>query len=86
MSPQLSPCLETGEAVPSPSPVSGRPLRAAGGRIPVRCRQRNRFIPVFMGCTAVLAILSLMYLDCLLYTSGRCHYRSVPQVHGGGPD
>ena len=62
MSPQLSPCLETGE--PAAAPVTASPAaRTSGGRIPVRCRQRNHFIPVFMGCTALLALASLWYLD-----------------------
>lgn len=61
MSPQLSPCLETGE--PAAAPVTASPAaRTSGGRIPVRCRQRNHFIPVFMACTALLALASLWYL------------------------
>ncbi len=32
-------------------------------RIPVKCRQKNRFIPVFLGTVAVLTILSLCYLE-----------------------
>lgn len=33
------------------------------GRIPVRCSQRNRFIPAFIAAVAVLSVLSLIYLD-----------------------
>lgn len=32
-------------------------------RIPVKCKQKNRFIPVFLGTVAVLTILSLCYLE-----------------------
>ena len=32
-------------------------------RIPVKCRQRNRFIPVFLAGVAVLSVISLLYLD-----------------------
>lgn len=32
-------------------------------RIPVKCRERNRFIPVFLIVVLGLSILSLMYLD-----------------------
>lgn len=61
MSPKLSPCLETG--APAAAPVTAAPAaRTNGGRIPVRCRQCNHFIPVFMGCTALLALASLWYL------------------------
>lgn len=35
----------------------GRPKR-----IPVKCRQRNRFIPVFLVGVAVLSVASLLYL------------------------
>ena len=33
------------------------------GRIPVKCRQRNRFIPGFLAGAAVLSVLSLLYLE-----------------------
>ena len=32
-------------------------------RIPVKCRQRNRFIPGFLIGVAVLSVLSLLYLE-----------------------
>ena len=32
-------------------------------RIPVKCRQRNRFIPGFLAGTAVLTVISLLYLE-----------------------
>ena len=32
-------------------------------RIPVKCRQRNRFIPAFLIGVAVLSLVSLLYLD-----------------------
>lgn len=32
-------------------------------RIPVKCRQRNRFIPIFLITVAVLSVLSLFYLE-----------------------
>ena len=31
-------------------------------RIPVKCRQRNRFIPAFLIGVAVLSLVSLLYL------------------------
>lgn len=61
MNPQFSPCLETGEAV-APAMEDTRLPRSSGGRIPVRCRQRNRFIPAFLEGTALLSLLSLWYL------------------------
>lgn len=36
---------------------------AKSARIPVKCRQRNRFIPGFLAGVAVLSLLSLLYLD-----------------------
>lgn len=33
------------------------------GRIPVKCRQRNKMIPIFMAGVAVLSVLSLVYLN-----------------------
>ena len=33
------------------------------GRIPVGCRQRNRFIPAFLAGVTVLSVLSLVHLD-----------------------
>lgn len=32
-------------------------------RIPVKCRKKNRFIPIFLISVAVLSILSLLYLE-----------------------
>lgn len=32
-------------------------------RIPVKCRERNRFIPVFLCAVMVLSVMSLLYLD-----------------------
>lgn len=32
-------------------------------RIPVKCRERNRFIPVFLCVVMVLSVMSLLYLD-----------------------
>lgn len=62
MSPQLSPCLETGEPATVSSAKAAAIPRDSRGRIPVRCRQRNPFIPVFLTGTALLAMLSLWYL------------------------
>lgn len=62
MKPQLSPCLETGEAAVAPAVAEACPPRSSGGRIPVRCRQQNRFIPAFLVGTALLSLLSLWYL------------------------
>ena len=52
---------------------SARELTASSGsgayaarkrtRIPVRCRQRNRFIPGFLAAAALLSAVSLVYLD-----------------------
>lgn len=62
----LSPCAvteETGKpAVTAPTAAQTAWLDSKG-RIIVRCRQRNRFIPGFLLSTAVLAALSLWYLD-----------------------
>ena len=62
MSLQPSPCLQTGEAAAAPQPAAGSCPAAPGGRIPVKCRQRNRFIPVFLAGTALLSAASLVYL------------------------
>ena len=51
------------EMVNYASGTAARPARSARTKIPVKCRQRNRFIPVFLVGTAVLSILSLWYLD-----------------------
>ena len=32
-------------------------------KIPVKCAQRNKFIPAFMIGVAVLSVISLIYLD-----------------------
>ena len=32
-------------------------------RIPVKCRQRNRFIPAFLAGVVILSVLSLFYLE-----------------------
>ena len=47
-----------------PMPRSRTEKRARGkSRIPVKCRQRNRFIPGFLIGVAVLSVLSLLYLE-----------------------
>ena len=45
------------------SGAAARPARNERTKIPVKCRRRNRFIPAFLAGTAVLSILSLLYLD-----------------------
>lgn len=40
-----------------------RAKRKTTTKIPVKCRQRNRFIPGFLGGVALLSVLSLLYLD-----------------------
>lgn len=45
------------------SGAAARPARNERTKIPVKCRRRNRFIPTFLAGTAVLSILSLLYLD-----------------------
>ena len=35
----------------------------SGKKIPVRCRQRNRFIPGFLIAVAALTVISLIYLN-----------------------
>lgn len=62
MSPQLSPCLETGEPAARSSAKATAFPRDSRGRIPVHCRQRNPLIPVFLGVVTLLAVLSLWYL------------------------
>lgn len=62
MSPQLSPCLETGEPAALSSAKATAFPRDSRGRIPVRCRQRNPLIPVFLVVVTLLAVLSLWYL------------------------
>lgn len=62
MSPQLSPCLETGEPAALSSAKATAFPRDSRGRIPVRCRQRNPLIPVFLAVVTLLAVLSLWYL------------------------
>lgn len=49
--------LELEKAVSLPREKPGRPKR-----IPVKCRQRNRLIPVFLIGVAVLSLASLLYL------------------------
>lgn len=51
------------EMVNYASGTAARPARSERTKIPVKCRRRNRFIPAFLAGTAVLAILSLLYLD-----------------------
>ena len=51
------------EMVNYASGAAARPARSERTKIPVKCRQRNRFIPAFLTGTAVLSILSLLYLD-----------------------
>ncbi len=51
------------EMVKYASGTAARPARSERTKIPVKCRRRNRFIPVFLAGTAVLSILSLLYLD-----------------------
>lgn len=45
----------------------GREIKSAKerkvDRIPVKCEQRNRFIPVFMTGVVILSVVSLFYLD-----------------------
>ena len=40
-----------------------RDAQKTKGRIPVKCRQRNRFIPCFLAGVVVLSVLSLFYLE-----------------------
>ena len=40
-----------------------RPVEKKRSKIPVKCRQRNRFIPMFLAGVAALSVLSLAYLD-----------------------
>lgn len=51
------------EMVKYASGTATRPARSERTKIPVKCRRRNRFIPAFLAGTAVLSILSLLYLD-----------------------
>ena len=51
------------EMVNYASGTAARPARSEQTKIPVKCRRRNRFIPAFLAGTAVLSILSLLYLD-----------------------
>ena len=51
------------EMVKYASGAAVRPSRSERTKIPVKCRQRNQFIPAFLVGTAVLSILSLLYLD-----------------------
>lgn len=51
------------EMVKYTSGTAARPARSERTKIPVKCRRRNRFIPAFLAGTAVLSILSLLYLD-----------------------
>lgn len=51
------------EMVKYASGTAVRPSRSERTKIPVKCRQRNQFIPAFLVGTAVLSILSLLYLD-----------------------
>ena len=51
----------TGQAAAGMKGRSASPARY--GRIPVGCRDKNRFIPVFMWSTLLLTVISLIYLD-----------------------
>lgn len=51
------------EMVKYASGTAARPARSERTKITVKCRRRNRFIPAFLAGTAVLSILSLLYLD-----------------------
>ncbi len=37
--------------------------KSGSGKIRVKCRQRNRFIPVFLAGTGILTVVSLIYLN-----------------------
>ena len=46
-----------------PVASKARPVSGKKPPIPVKCRQRNRFIPVFLIGVAVLSVLSILYLE-----------------------
>ena len=46
-----------------PVAYKARPVSGKKPPIPVKCRQRNRFIPVFLIGVAVLSVLSILYLE-----------------------
>lgn len=46
-----------------PVASKARPVSEKKQPIPVKCRQRNRFIPVFLIGVAVLSVLSILYLE-----------------------
>lgn len=46
-----------------PAASKARPVSGKKPPIPVKCRQRNRFIPVFLIGVAVLSVLSILYLE-----------------------
>lgn len=43
--------------------LKGKPAKGKNTRIPVKCRQRNKFIPGFLLGTFFLTVVSLIYLD-----------------------
>ena len=51
------------EMVKYASGAAVRPARSERRKIPVKCRQRNRFIPIFLMGVAALSALSLLYLE-----------------------
>ena len=46
-----------------PAAAKARTVSGKKPPIPVKCRQRNRFIPVFLIGVAVLSVLSILYLE-----------------------
>lgn len=46
-----------------PAAAKAQPVPAKKTPIPVKCRQRNRFIPIFLIGVVVLSVLSLLYLE-----------------------
>lgn len=55
MNQELAECAAVMRGREKPAPKASR--------IPVKCRQRNRFIPGFLAGTAVLTVISLLYLE-----------------------
>ena len=55
MNQELAECAAVMRGREKPAPKAAR--------IPVKCRQRNRFIPGFLAGTAVLTVISLLYLE-----------------------
>lgn len=54
---------EGGDSALEMEPLTTQDKKETGRRIPVKCKQRNKFIPAFLVSVVILSVLSLLYLN-----------------------